>query len=261
MIRVPKIEMHLAHACNLRCRGCTHYSDYGLQGVVRLADGGQWLTGWARRIEPLRFTFLGGEPLLNNELPEYLRLARTLWPRVSLRLATNGLLLPRWGGRLWPVLAGTQTMLSISEHSREERYRNRLMPILAKARDCAAWFGFPFEVRNSVDNWYRLYRGWGQTMVPFDDGNPAASWAVCQNKHCVTLQDNALWKCPPVAHLPRVAKKLDLPLYPGWIALREYEPLRPAASDDEIRAFFARAAEPVCGMCPARLEYFEKSID
>jgi organic radical activating enzyme len=260
MIRVPKVEMHLAHSCNLRCQGCSHYSDYGFQGLVAFAEGGEWLSKWGRRIEPLRFTFLGGEPLLNREIPEYLKLGRELWPHALLRLATNGLLLPRWNGRLWPVLADTRTVLSISVHSRDPGYRQRLDPILEDARHSASRFGFPFEVRDSVDNWYRLYRGHGATMTPFQDGNPARSWSVCQNRHCVTLQDNALWKCPPVAHFPRLDGKFSLPVLRGWKAVREYHPLTLGATDDEIRGFFARRDEPVCGMCPARLEYFEKEI-
>ena len=95
MIRVPKIEMHLAHACNLRCEGCTHYSNYALSGTVSFAEGGRWLRCWSRRISPLHLSFLGGEPLLNDRLPDFLRLARQLWADARVRLVTNGLLLER----------------------------------------------------------------------------------------------------------------------------------------------------------------------
>jgi hypothetical protein len=76
----------------------------------------------------------------------------------------------------------------------------------------------------------------------------------------VTLQDNALWKCPPAAHLPRVAARFSLGQKESWSVPLRYRPLTIDADDDAIRCFFAQREEPICGMCPARLEYFEKAI-
>jgi len=252
--------MHLAHSCNLRCESCSHYSNYGFRSIVPLREGGAWLRAWGTRIEPLRFSFLGGEPLLNAELPQYLRLGRHLWSRTELRLVTNGLLLDRWGPGLWAALAETNTLLTISIHSRDSAYKARLAPVLECASVNAEQYGVRWEKRDSINGWYRLYRGEGPDMIPFHDGDPRASWSACQNKNCVTLQDNALWKCPPAAHLPRVAAKFGLAQKASWNIPLGYKPLTINADDEEIRRFFARREEPICGMCPAKLQYFEKSI-
>lgn len=259
MISVPKLEMHLAYACNLRCQGCTHYSNYALSGVVPLPEGSRWLECWSRRVAPIDFSFLGGEPLVNRDVPAFVRLARRLWPRSRLRLVSNGLLLQRAVG-LWEALGETETTLTISIHSREAQYLARLAPNLELARARAKAHDFRLEERNSVERWYKLYRGEGREMRPFDDGDPEASWSACFNKHCLTLQDNALWKCPPLAHLPRVAAEFELEAQPQWQPYLRYEPLYPSATDDEIRAFVSRRAEPACGMCPTTLDYFEKSV-
>jgi len=260
MIRVPKVEMHIAHMCNLRCAGCSHYADYGFNEIVPLAEGGSWLSNWGARIEPLHFTLLGGEPLLNPQLLDYLRLASRLWARTQIRLVTNGLLLPRWGERLWPVLTETRAILTVSIHSREERYWHQMVPILEEARHQSIYHGFILDERNSIDQWYYLYHGQGPNMMPFNEGNPEMSWKVCRNKHCVTLQNNALWKCPPIAHLPRVAAKFRLDANPAWRVPLSYQPMSLDASDDDIRAFFAQRSEPICGMCPTKLSFFEKTI-
>ena len=173
---------------------------------------------------------------------------------------TNGLLLPRWGERLWPALAASDTCLTISIHSDEPDYRQRLDRAVDAARAAAAAHRFVFELRDSVRGWYRLYRGAAADIRPFDDGDPRASWRVCQNKHCVTLLDNTLWKCPPLAHLPRVAAKLRLVEADAWRTALAYRPLDLAASDDDVRAFFAEGPIAACGMCPSRLDYFVKSI-
>ncbi|MGW8392451.1 radical SAM protein [Pseudoduganella sp. HUAS MS19] len=259
-MRIPKLEMHLAHHCNLRCAGCSHFSNYRGGAAVTFAQGGPWIEAWAARVEPIHFTFLGGEPLLNPELPQFLRLAHSVWPFSNLRLTSNGLLLDRWGAPLWEVLAETNTRLTISIHSREPRYLELLEPRLVHASAEAKAYGVHYETRDSVNGWYRLYRGTGRDMLPFDDGNPKASWNACENKHCVTLQDNALWKCPPVAHLRRIAKAFELDRIPAWRTALHYVPLSLSATDDEIRAFIAGREEAVCGMCPAQLEYFEKTV-
>jgi hypothetical protein len=208
----------------------------------------------------LRFSFLGGEPLLNDELPEYLRLARQRWPKTEIRLVTNGLLMGRWGPVLWASLGETDTLLTVSIHSRDPDYLARLAAAMKLIRANAEQYQVRWEKRDSVHGWYRLYLGAGREMMPFEDGSPRASWAACQSRHCVTLQDNALWKCPPAAHLPRAAAKLGLGQKPIWNVPLSYQPLPIDASDEEIRRFFARREEPICGMCPAKLEYFEKSI-
>ncbi len=259
MITVPKIEMHLAHACNLSCQGCTHYADHGLSGTVSLADGEVWLRSWARRIVPVRLSLLGGEPLLNRETPDFLRLARGLWPHTRIRLVTNGLLLRRSKG-LWEALAETNGLLTVSIHSLDPAYLAELAPLLDLARSKAENLGFGYEERDSVSGWYKLYRNEGPFMEPFQENDPRGSWTVCENKHCVTLQDNALWKCPPLAHLPRLAQKYHLADRPTWAPYLRYEPLGLDASDEEIAAFFSRRQESYCGMCPTRLEYFEKTI-
>jgi Radical SAM superfamily len=258
MITVPKLEMHLAHACNLRCTGCSHYSDHALSGIVELEEGSRWLRDWGARIHPVRFSFLGGEPLLNRDVPEFLLRARSIWPGTHVRLVTNGLLLHRWE-QLWPALATTRTTLTISVHSVDPRYLARLRPNLALVRTRSEQHGFRYETRDSIHGWYKLYQNEGPAMEPFTDGDPESSWAVCANKHCVTLQDDALWKCPPLAHLPRVARRQSLTLRASWEPYLRYRPLTLDATDDDIRAFFGRGPERYCGMCPSKLTYFEKS--
>jgi hypothetical protein len=218
VITVPKLEMHVADVCNLRCEGCNHFANYRNRGVLPLDEGRIWLESWAARVAPVNFSLLGGEPLMNPQLPDYLSLTRRLWPHTRMRLVTNGLLLPSRPD-LWPALERTRTTLTISVHSDDPRYRSRLH----RALDCVA--------REEARRHLR-----------------------------VDLRDNALWKCPPVAHLRMIAPRFGLDSNPAWAAPLAYQPLTLDADDDALRAFFARGAEPVCGMCPSRPEVFVKTV-
>jgi hypothetical protein len=260
MLTVLKLEMPIIHACNLQCEGCTHYSNYGLAGVLALAEGESALRTWSARVQPLHFSILGGEPLLHPQLVEYLVLARTVFPDARLRLVTNGLALVRARAALWEALAQTRTTLTISVHSRDAAYVARLQPAVELAREASARAGFELDLRDSVNGWYRPYLGEGPTMKPHVDGRPTQSWNACTSRHCVTLMDGALWKCPPLAHLPRVAAHFGLAEDPAWRSYLEYRPLLPDAGDEELRAFFSRGPEPYCGMCPAHPTFFEKQV-
>ncbi len=257
---VPKLEMHLAHACNLACDGCTHYSNYGMRGLVRYAEAAGWLRAWSEHVRPINFSFLGGEPTLNPEVPDYLHLGRELWPKARIRLVSNGLLLDRRES-IWPALQETRAILVISIHSRRAAYQRRVQPMLQLARARCRELGIDLELRRSWDNWYRTYRGSGRDMLPFAAGDPRASWANCENKICFTLHQGALWKCPPLAYLPMVARLFQLERKSEWRPYLAYEPLRLGSSEREIAAFFSRKAESCCGMCPTRFDYFEKAVE
>ncbi len=259
MISIPKLEMHVTDACNLRCTGCTHYADHGLRGTLELDTGRAWVTGWGRRVTPVRFSLLGGEPLLHPELAGFLAVVRQTWPRTELRLVSNALLLPRHP-ELWPALASSGAVLTISRHSGDAGYLARFAPALRLAESRAAEFGVRLEVRDCVRGWYKLYLGVGPQMRPHATQDPRRSWSACQTKHCLTLRDNALWKCPPIAHLPSVAARHGLDPDGPWQPYLSYRPLELAADDEAIRRFVARQDEPICRMCPAEPRTFAKSI-
>ena len=141
--------------------GCTHYADHGLHGSLELSVATEWLAAWSRRVSPLRFSLLGGEPLLHRDVrTRFLTVVRETWPAAELRLVTNGLLLARHP-ELWPVLASTGAILTMSEHARTPEYAARFAPAARSARERASAAGVRLEVRDCVTGWFKLYRGAG----------------------------------------------------------------------------------------------------
>jgi hypothetical protein len=256
-IPVPQLEMDIAHVCNLHCFGCAHYSNYALKGVVGFETGSAWLVAWAARLTPRTVSILGGEPALNPDLCRYIRLVGALWPEARREVISNGLALDRHPD-LFPTLKATGTSLEISLHSQHDRrYMERALPVLAALKEQAAASGVRVAVRETMNRFHVSYRGAGPGMRPFADGNPRRSWQICVNKGCVTLHQGRLWKCPPLAFLGLVADRYDLHRVPDWQPYLAYRGLELSAKDEEIAAFYAAAAEPVCGMCPTRLNLIE----
>ena len=53
---VKQLELHVTHACNFTCEGCSHYSNHGHTGNISLDDCEEWLYGWSKRVKPKTLT-------------------------------------------------------------------------------------------------------------------------------------------------------------------------------------------------------------
>lgn len=92
-----RFEFALAAHCNLNCAGCSHFSPLAEEEFPDFEES-------RKSFEQLSALFdgeceyihlLGGEPLLNPQCEDYLRLARRCFPKGDIYLVTNGLLLPK----------------------------------------------------------------------------------------------------------------------------------------------------------------------
>ena len=95
---IPYFETHITEACNLRCRGCSHFSVFAKPHHKDLGEFKREFERLAEIEDVGIIRLMGGEPLLNPDFMEYLRIARVCFPKSKLVLVTNGLL----GDRLVP---------------------------------------------------------------------------------------------------------------------------------------------------------------
>ncbi len=258
MVPIRRLEMHVAHACNLSCESCSHYSNYRHKGLVPLADAERWLDAWKSRVTPQRFTLLGGEPTLHPDLTEFVRLARRTWPSSQLRLVTNGWFLHRHPGLPAALADHPDATILVSVHHDSPEYRAKLDPIFELTGAWARDYGLSIEVERSFQRWTRRYRGAGREMEPYEDGDPQKSWENCLARFTPQLHEGKLWKCAPLAYLGQQHRTVGLS--EKWAPYLAYEPLSPDCSDEELREFLGRRQESHCAMCPANPERLELPV-
>ena len=253
-----KLELHVAHGCNLSCESCSHYSNHAHSGIVSLEDADHWMALWSNRVSVKRFALLGGEPTIHPQLPRFVGLVRRHWPQTEIEIVSNGFFLHRHPSLPAVLAADTDARLIISVHHDSEEYQQRLKPVFALLEAWRRDHGVVAKIRPASRNWSRRYEGFGDTMRPFEDGDPRASWQTCPARHCKQLHEGRIWKCAPLAYLPM--QKAKYRLSEKWDAYLGYEPLDPDCSDAELRAFAALEAEAACGMCPAKTRSFELPV-
>ena len=249
-----KLELHVAHGCNLSCESCSHYSNHGHAGTVSIDEADRWMSLWSRRVSVNRFSLLGGEPTIHPQLPLFVGLVRKHWPATQIEIVSNGFFLHRHPTLPAILAADRDARLIISVHHDSEEYQERLKPAFALLEAWRREHGLVAHIRPANKNWTRRYEGFGDAMLPFDDGDPRASWEICPARHCKQLLDGRVWKCAPLAYLPM--QKAKYQLGEKWDRYLAYRPLEPGCSDAELKAFAALEDEAACGMCPATERLF-----
>ena len=113
------VEYHLVDSCNLKCAGCSHYSsliddnvyiplDFIIKDLTLLKNKVGDKLKWLR--------LLGGEPLLHPNINECLVKIRELFPKVSISIVTNGILLKKINEEFYNICYENKIELCISNY-------------------------------------------------------------------------------------------------------------------------------------------------
>jgi len=252
------LEMHVAHGCNLTCESCSHYSNHAHAGIVSVEEADRWMRPWSRRVAVGEFTLLGGEPTIHPELPRFVGLVRRHWPQAHIKIISNGFFLHRHPTLPAVLAADGNAHLVVSIHHDSAEYRERLEPIFALLAEWRRDHRVRVEMRPSQKMWTRRYQGFGDGMLPFEDGDHRASWQACPARYCKQLHDGRIWKCAPLAYLPM--QKTKYRLSEKWDPYLAYRPLEPGCSRAELKTFSALEDEAACGMCSSEPRRFELPV-
>lgn len=126
---IERLEFYITNVCNLTCSGCNRYNNYKFAGHWRWADAEPVLTKWAERIDIRHPVILGGEPLLNPDIVDWITGLRRLWPRhYGVQVQSNGTRLDQVRGLYDSLIDGN--WIGISLHADEHR-----APLFARIRN------------------------------------------------------------------------------------------------------------------------------
>ncbi|MBQ7630072.1 MAG: radical SAM protein [Selenomonadaceae bacterium] len=180
---LPYLEFHVADHCNLNCKACEHYS-----GLVKKPHFPN-LQNFTRDFERLHefiddiymIRILGGEPLLNPELNEYIKLSRRLYPQAQIYVVTNGILLPKMPESFFETLRRYNAAIAISFYPPLESKMPAIKHLLEEKR---VMFGFT-----------PLYRTFTikQTLNPHDQ--PKEIFLQCLQATCHNLYEGKIASC------------------------------------------------------------------
>tara|TARA_R110002167_G_scaffold361924_1_gene580669 strand:+ start:1004 stop:1843 length:840 start_codon:yes stop_codon:yes gene_type:complete len=258
---LPYVESMLVYPCNLKCDGCSTFSDLTVQGYVAADQGIAWLQQWAERFEIQAWGAMGGEPLMNPQMYDWIVAVRQLLPDAQIRFVTNGLLLERhW--RIVELLNQIgNCILKITVHLSDKRIQSAIDRI-QRSYDWEPVYEYGIH-RHSLPNgmkfqvnkpkWFtQTFQNTYADMLPWDS-NPVEAFDNCHQQTCSMLLEDKLYKCSNTALIPGVWKKHNQPNADAWKPYIDTG-LSVDASLRELQAFSNNVGKPhaVCQQCPTK---------
>jgi hypothetical protein len=272
---IPKIEFYITNVCNLACNECNRFNDLKFTGTQLWKDYEAVYEEWAEHIEFEKIVILGGEPLLNPSILDWIKGLHRLWPKYGKQVLTNATMLDRVKGLL-RTCKDNMTWIGISLHSEkdlpeiEERIKNFFEGEIAlriEGRENNAlgadWYfrstGVPYAEVGiwKQDYFYKnsiLNAPTGEMFL--HDSDPKRAHDQCmfvKNKNYHFIR-GGIYKCGPSALFPELAEQFDLNLSEEDKQLiNSYKPLtidmvRDGAGQDWLDHIDDQI--PQCKFCP-----------
>lgn len=207
---LPSIELHTVDFCNLNCKGCAHFSPLFEKKIpdfnIRIRDLFLLKELFCRI---LMVSLLGGEPLLNPELHQYLIEARKYFPNEEIQIITNGILLLKVDDKLLKIISENRITVVISEYEPTHK-------IIAKIEERLQKFQIDYSVREMGIK-ERFNR-------PLSIVANSRYNKKCISEGCTAICDGKIARCPTLLYINKFNEKFGqtLPDY-GILDLMDYK--------------------------------------
>lgn len=127
-----KVDFYITNVCNLACENCNRFNNYKFTGYQRWDDYKHTYQQWANHVELSAAVLLGGEPLLNPTICDWIRGIPEVFG-CDVQVLTNGTQLNQTPG-LYKAFAENPygAHIGISLHNKEkfEEMRSRVLSFL-----------------------------------------------------------------------------------------------------------------------------------
>ncbi len=185
---IPYLETNIVDGCNLKCKGCTHFAQlFTTKDFYSLENYNRDLAQLSDMCDVVQVRLLGGEPLMLENIEEYVIATRTIMPRADISIVTNGLLINKMTNRFFHVLKESDAYINISVYPPTQKKLDKIISLLQKQE---VSFSLQWtEDKEMIDIfWANLsLRG---------DSNVMVSSKICHSSGCRFLRNGRLYKCP-----------------------------------------------------------------
>lgn len=283
---VPYVEFYITNVCNLTCINCNRFNNYNFKGYQKWSDYAEKYSKWAEYIRLHRITILGGEPLLNPYILDWVNGINTIFKK-PVQILTNGTRLNRVPG-LYEVL------LKQNINQSEPWERNWVGASLHNEHDQE---NLELEIKKFLQGKIRIVRQddaenlnnvktYGGSYAYIDENNvtipvweydefynaavtldrdsryklynshPDDAHAACgfASYKCYHFIKGALYKCGPVALFPEFDQQFNFDISESdRRLLNSYQPLQADEFSDRGAKFLNEIDQviPQCKFCPS----------
>ncbi len=243
---LPYLEVNVVDGCNLKCKGCTHFSNlFESVGEIEYQCFVRDLAQVASKSYVIQLRLLGGEPLLHSDLYQIIEAARKILPDADIDVVTNGLLIPRQSIQLFDSMYKNRVGFLISKYKPTLQIRSKIEEILQK---------------NKIDYFFERedIREFGKTLSMKANNNTELSQKVCLSRGCRFLRRGYLYKCPFEGLIDKFAMAFH---YEDILEIERGFNIYDENIDWEKKLDqYLRNSVPLCEYCAEKCEMFQWEI-
>lgn len=235
-----QFDVDVANHCNLNCAGCNAFSP--LIKEPMFADIGTFNRDMSRLSYLLQgnlhqINLLGGEPLLNPQIEDFIISARKHFPNTKVTLLTNGMLLHKMSKSFWNTCLENMIIISVTRYPINFNYDE--LPAIAQKHGIEfEYFGIAVEKTS-----------WNLALDPSGMQDPYESFSNCfQANKCVRLKNGKLATCPPILNIEIFNKEFGTNME---ARSDDYIDIYKAKSGCELLDFLSKPI-PFCRFCDVK---------
>lgn len=265
------MEYMVTEVCNLSCKYCTNYADYKTNVTQSWNSAYNDIKPWVDRgVQFDCFSLIGGEPLINPDLPSYIIGIRELMPNTLIQVVTNGTLIKNVPAMLDALYNAGHFQIHLTIHHDNQEYINSFINLVLnmplpwqETQDKDQWLIGDWHAHK--DNKYIAFRvekptsflstyvGSLENMRPYNN-DPIEAFEQCLQKTCPLMYQGRLYKCSTTALLNRTLTDFNLNDEESWQPYLTYQGLSADCSDVELQEYVDNFGKVrgFCSMCPSQ---------
>lgn len=185
MIIISNLETDVADHCNLKCKHCAHHSPYLNRSFYSATEFEKDIKSISTILHSEWFKVLGGEPLLNTDLFQYIKIIKKYKISDNIAIFTNGILLDRVGVE---VLDGID-VLYVSEYPLTPNLNEKIKSGILRVRKS-------HPKLTIIHNYYNTFGAQEFTVKNDDKQLVKKIWDRCKLRfECNTIYRGYFSKC------------------------------------------------------------------
>lgn len=233
---IPSLEYEVSKSCNLNCKRCNHFSN--LQPVDTFANFESFnkdIIEIKKYIEEIgTFYLVGGEPLLNTHLHQYIKCIGESYPNTKITILTNGILIKHMSDELMDTIKKNDVVIGISFY-----------PVVENSKEMCEFLdhtGIQYFCFNDIENFTSFINIEGNS-------EPIAQMHTCMLAFAHSFENGKIFKCCMSENIGIFNKKFKTNLPTPFYNFRKDD-----VSAKEIQKFLLNSTE-LCKFCRKEKAY------
>jgi organic radical activating enzyme len=277
--RLNYSEFYITNVCDLSCPDCNRFNNYAFKGHHYWDNNKEAYSNWSKIVDIGTIGIIGGEPLLNPDIFKWIDGLVNLWPKSKIIIVTNGTRLNQLSNLYDKLLKYKgKVTLEISHHNPStwvDALKNLELfleqDIKKEIKIDKAWNECLTEEYSVGDYRYtdcnniqaRMLPSWqfGDSSLKYQnseftlhESNPEEAFKICIMKNCHHFMDGKLYKCAPIAVIPKFMEQYQVTVTENQKDLIDtYAPAEYNWSFEKLDKFMdnliTKSHIPQCSLC------------